>query len=166
MKIGRVVITLIVVGMVSMWGYVVYLAFGPGRASSPDELEDPTFATAAEARCGEALDRVAELQPANEAQSAAERAVVLAEANEQFSAMLDDLDRLVPGGEDGEIVTEWLADWRIYVDDREAYAVALADDADARLFVSAKGGQQVTDYIDQFAKDNAMPACSTPADAA
>ena len=166
MRIGRVVITVVVLAMVAMWGYVLYLAIGPGRASSPDELEDPAFATAAEARCSEALDRVAELQPANEAESAAERAVVLAEANDHLRAMLDDLDGLVPGGEDGEIVAEWLADWRTYLGDREDYAVALTEDADARLFISAKGGQQVTDYIDQFAQDNRMPACSTPVDAA
>ncbi len=165
-RVGRVVITVIVVGMVSMWGYVLYLAIGPGRAGSPDELDDPAFAAAAEARCSEALDLVAGLQPANEAQSAAERSVALAEANEHFAAMLDDLDGLVPGGEDGEIAMEWLADWRTYLGDREDYATALTHDPGARLFVSAKGGQQVTDYIDQFAQDNRMPACSTPADAA
>ena len=27
--------------MVAMWGYVLYLAFGPGRADSPDRLDDP-----------------------------------------------------------------------------------------------------------------------------
>ena len=39
--------------------------------------------------------------------------------------MIDDLEPLAPDGEDGEIVAEWIADWRTYLGDREAYADAL-----------------------------------------
>ena len=40
----RVVLTVIVIALVSMWGYVVYLAFGPGRQPPIDRLDDPAFA--------------------------------------------------------------------------------------------------------------------------
>jgi hypothetical protein len=161
-----VLVTVIVIGLVSLWAYVLYLAFGPGRADSPDKLDDPAFAIQAQERCDAALDIVAELQPASEAPDAAARADTLASANEALADMLDELQEIVPPGEDGEIVEEWLADWHVYLGDREAYAEVLLTDPEARLLVSPKGGSQITDYIDQFSKDNAMPACSTPADAA
>jgi hypothetical protein len=152
-----------------MWVYVLYLAIGPGRAESPDRLANPAFATAAEARCAAALDLVGELQPAPQAANAAERADVLAIANGHFTDMVDDLEDLVhlaPAGDDREIVQEWLADWRVYLDDRDAYARELRVEPKSRLLVTAKDGQQITDYVDEFAKDNRMPACSTPLDAA
>lgn len=165
-RFGKVAARVIVLGLVAMWGYVLYLAFGPGRADSPDKLADPTFAADAQARCDAALTLVAQLPPASESPNAAARADVLEEADTNLAAMLDDLREIVPPGEDGEIVSEWLDDWTVYLGDREAYVVALRKEDNPRLLVSPKGGNQVTDYIDQFAKDNAMPACSTPADAA
>jgi hypothetical protein len=161
---GRVFLALLVVAMVSMWVYVLYLAFGPGRQPPPDRLDDPAFATAAEARCQVALGEVAALPRAVDAGSAGDRADVVEQANESFSAMLDDLAALAPQGEDGELVRAWLADWRTYLDDRADYAEALRNDPEARLLVSPKDSQQVTEYLDAFAADNRMPACATPLD--
>jgi hypothetical protein len=164
----RALLSVLVLGMVAMWGYVLYLAFGPGRADPPDRLDDTSFAEAAQARCDVALDEVAQLPTAAAARDATDRADTLDIANRYFTEMLDDLDGLVdlaPAGEDREIVQEWLADWRVYLGDREAFAAALREDEDAKLLVTAKGGQQVTDYLDGFAQDNRMPACSTPIDA-
>jgi hypothetical protein len=161
---GRVVVAVLVAGMVALWAYVLYLAIGPGRQPPPDRLDDPAFARAAEARCDAALDEVAALPRADAATSAAERADVVAEANDALAAMLDDLEHRVPAGEDGRLVRAWLADWRTYLGDREAYAVALRTDPDARLLVSAKDNDQVTEHLDGFAADNHMPACATPLD--
>ena len=61
-------------------------------------------------------------------------------------------------------MAEWIADWRTYLGDREAYADALRTDPEARLYVTAKDREQVTEYIDAFAADNHMPACATPID--
>lgn len=161
---GRAVVAVLVVGMVAMWAYVLYLAIGPGRQPPRDRLEDPAFAAAAEARCSAALDEVAELPRAVETASASERAGVIEEANEVFAVMLDDLAVLAPPGEDGQIVRAWLADWRTYLGDRAEYATALRSDPAARLLVSAKDREQITEYLDAFAKDNRMPACATPLD--
>lgn len=161
---GRVVVTILVIGMVSMWGYVLYLAFGPGRQAPPDRVRDPAFAVAAEARCRATLAQVAKLPTAAESPSPTARAKVVEQANGYFGAMLDDLARLAPAGDDGRIVREWLTDWRTYLGDRAAYAVALRTDAKADLLVSAKDHNQITDYLDAFAADNKMPACATPLD--
>lgn len=161
---GRVIVTILVVGMLSMWGYVLYLAFGPGRQPPPDRIRDPAFSVAAEARCRAALAQVAKLPAATQSPSAAARADVVEQANGYFGAMLDDLARLAPAGDDGRIALEWLADWRTYLGDRAAYAVALRKDPKANLLVSAKDHNQITDYLDAFAGDNKMPACATPLD--
>ena len=161
---GRIGAAVAVAAMVAMWGYVLYLAFGPGRQPPPDRLDDATFATQAQQVCAAALDDVAELPRAVQAETAAERAEIVDEANGRFERMLDDLEPLTPAGEDGELVTAWLADWRTYLADREAYADALLSDPEARLFVTAKDRDQITEYLDAFAADNRMPACGTPID--
>src|SRR6476619_3418855 len=81
---GRIIIMVIVVGMLSMWGYVVFLAFGPGREDPVDRLHDPRFASAAEARCDEAHEAVDQLPAANKTPSAVARADVVVQANAEF----------------------------------------------------------------------------------
>jgi hypothetical protein len=163
-RLGRVALRVVVAAMVAMWVYVLYLAFGPGRQPPPDRLDDPAFAVAAQERCEAALDDVAELPRAVEAASPEARSEIVDQANERFAAMLDDLEAATPAGEDGELVSLWLADWRTYLGDRQDYADALLVDPDARLLVTARDREQITEYLDAFAADNDMPACATPID--
>jgi hypothetical protein len=161
---GRIAVVVVVVAMVAMWGYVLFLAFGPGRQPPPDQLSDPAFGREAQAVCEATHDQVATLPPAVQAQSAAERAEIISLANAQFSAMVDDLEPLAPAGEEGDVVAAWIADCRTYLADREAFAEALRADPEARLYVTARDREQITEYIDAFAADNHMPACATPID--
>lgn len=161
---GRIATTAVVVALVGMWGYVLYLAIGPGRQPPPDRLDDPTFAVAAQDRCGDALEVVDDLPDATEAEDAAERASVVDEANQAFAAMLDDLEAIVPPGDGGQLVSAWLDDWRTFLGDREDYVERLRTDPEARLLVSPKDNRQITEFIDAFAADNRMPACGTPID--
>lgn len=163
-SVGRVTVVLLVAAMVGMWVYVLYLAIGPGRQPPPDRLTDPTFAPAAQARCRAALDEVAALPSAVAVASATERAAVIDSANASFAEMLDDLEALAPAGEEGDLVMEWLSDWRTYLADRVEYAAALREDPEARLLVSPKDSRQITEFLDAFAGDNRMPACATPID--
>lgn len=160
----RLVLVLAIAGIVAMWGYVLFLAFGPGRQPPVDRLAHPTFAAAAQARCDEALDEVALLPDAAETASATERAEVIEQANAFLDAMLVDLLDLAPEGEEGEMVAAWVADWRTYLGDRAAYAAAIRADPAAPFLVSAKDNDQITEFIDGFAADNRMPACGVPLD--
>jgi hypothetical protein len=169
-RLGRTVVIIVVCALVSMWGYVLYLAFGPGRQPPIDRLDDPAFAEAAEERCASTLEEVDRLPVASASHTAAERADVLARANGAYAAMLDELDdlaALAPAGDQRRRANEWLGDWRTYLGDRERYADALRTDPDARLLVSEKPGegQQITGWIDEFAKANRMPSCVSPTDA-
>lgn len=162
---GRVIATAIVVAFVAMWGYILYLAIGPGRQAPIDRLDDPSFARAAEERCSAALDDVGVLPgPALDEPTPEERADIVEQANTTFESMLDDLEAIVPAGEDGELVSEWLTDWRTYLGDRQEFVRRLRDTDDPRLLISAKDSRQVTEFIDAFAKDNQMPACGEPLD--
>jgi hypothetical protein len=161
---GRTAIVVVVLGLVAMWAYVVYLAFGPGRADPLDRLDDPTFAAAAETRCASALGAIEALPTAAETTTAAERADVLDRANAELAAMLDDLEGIAPAGEDGQMVQRWLVDWRTYLEDRAEYADRLRVDPGAQLLVTAKAGRHITRPIDGFAADNRMPSCATPPD--
>lgn len=166
----RVLLTAVVIAMVTMWGYVLFLALGPGRQPPIDRLDDPAFAEAAEDRCAEAVERVGALPVAAASDTAADRADVLEQADGIFAAMLDDLEGMVdlaPAGDQRDRASAWLADWRIYLGDREAYVEALREDPGARLLVSEKEGEgrQITGWIDEFAKANRMPSCISPVDA-
>jgi len=161
---ARIVVVILVAAMVGMWGYVLYLAIGPGRQPPPDRLSDPAFATAAQTRCEAAHGVVDQLPTANEAADATAQAAIVDDANAAFGAMLRDLAAIVPPGEDGDLATAWLADWRTYLGDRERYADALRLDPEARLLVTPKDQDQITEFIDAFAADNRMIACATPLD--
>jgi len=170
MTLGRIVVIAVVVGLVAMWGYVVFLAFGPGRQPPVDRLEDASFARAAERRCGAAVADVEELPGASEASSAEERADVVEQANGRFEAMLGELDGLVelaPSGEQRDRAERWLADWRTFLGDREEFASDLRSDPQARMLVSEKPGtgRHITAWIDEFARANRMPSCASPTDA-
>jgi hypothetical protein len=166
----RALLVAVALALVSMWGYVLFLAFGPGRQPPLDRLDDPAFAEAGEVRCAAALAAVDALPPASESGTARERAEVLSRADAVFAGMLDDLDdmaHLAPAGDQRRRAREWLADWRTYLGDREAYAEALRTDPQARLLVSPKPGEgrHITGWIDEFARANRMPSCATPGDA-
>ena len=161
---GRVLARLAVGAMAVMWIYVLYLALGPGRQPPPDRLDDPSFATEAQAICEAAHDDVDRLPSAIASGSAAERADIVTRANARFTTMIDDLEGIVPPGEDGDVVQQWLADWRTYLGDRRDFVGALRNDPDAQLLVTAKDQDQITEFIDAFSADNRMIACATPID--
>lgn len=163
-------LTVVVLGLVGMWVYVIYLAFGPGRQPPADRLDDPAFAEAAQDRCADAVAAVDGLPVASEASTAAQRAEVLDQANRILSDMLVDLDELrdlAPSGDQRTRTSAWLADWEVLLADREAYAQALHQDPEARLLISEKPGtgRHITGWIDEFALANKMDDCVTPNDA-
>jgi hypothetical protein len=90
---GRVLVTIAIVGMVAMWGYVLYLAFGPGRADPIDRLDDPAFGRAAEARCAQARDALDELPLPQDAATPAERADTVEAANVELAPRCSTISR-------------------------------------------------------------------------
>ena len=164
---SRIAVALTVLALVSMWVYVLYLAFGGGPQHQIDHIDDPAFAAAGEARCALALRAVGKLPLADESPNASARADVIDKANGDFTAMVDDLDRLatrIPNAQERSQTQAWLADWRMFIGNRQDYADTLRRDPHARMLVSAKGGMQITEWIDEFANANQMDSCVSPTD--
>jgi hypothetical protein len=164
-RIGRGLAILVVAGLVLMW---LYVFTGAAAEDPPDQLDDTTFAEAAEPRCAEAVDDLEDLPAASEAESAADRAAVLDEANTVLTSMVDDLAAIEADNErDQQLVDLWIADWRTYLQDRRDYADLLRADDDAELLITAREGRQITLTIDRFASKvvNDMESCTTPLDA-
>jgi len=153
---------LVVAATIGMWAYLFLIA-DPGI---PDELDDPTFPTEGQAICAEAVARIEDLPPAQEATSPEERGVAVADANEILTEMVADLRAIAPdGGQDERITRLWLEDWDTYLSDRAEYADKLAAGEDAELLVTARGAGQITVTLDHFAVANDMEDCQSPLDA-
>jgi hypothetical protein len=132
----------------------------------PDHLDDPAFAQAAEPVCAGAVATLEErdlLHPAPE--SLEERADIVDASNAVLAAMVDDvraIDR--PAGEEGEWVGLWLSDWEQHIADRQAWADGLRQGDDGPFTETARGGEQLSRVIDNFAEVNDMPSCATTHD--
>lgn len=161
--VGRVAAVLVVLGLTLMW---IYAFSGVAAKDPPDQLDDPAFAEAAEPVCDAARDDLEALPAARDADSPEERAVTVRQANAALTAMVDELDTLVPptGDRDERITRLWLEDWRTHLDDRAAYADSLAAGSTDPAEFTARGGRSITATIDNFAEVNDMASCTTPLD--
>lgn len=153
---------LTVAGVIGLWGYLLLVA----DPDTPDELEGTAFPGQAQEVCAEARALVDALPPALDADSPADRAVAVGEANGILTEMVADLRSIAPTeGRDGRLTGLWLADWDTYLADRVEFADALAAGEDAELLVTSRGTGQITVTLDNFARVNDMPDCQVPLDA-
>jgi hypothetical protein len=153
----------IVLAFVGIWSYILFF-YRPSKQI--DELTDRTFPTAAEEICAATMQRVDDLPIASMAANPKERGDTVATANANLAAMVEQLQRAQPTGDDPEAkgAREWVGDWDQHVKDREVYAKELQAGEDARFLESTKGARQLSRAIDAFAQVNKMPSCETPQD--
>jgi hypothetical protein len=158
----RLLLGIIVVASFGVWAYAYS---GLADRPTPDLLDDPGFAAAAEARCTEARDGLDRLTPAYLATDHIDRAATVTEANRLLRSMVADL-RAVPTGSvrDRQIVDAWLTDWEIYLGDREDYAVRLAADPMARFYQSDVANEHLDRRLTRLATTNQMASCGAPGD--
>lgn len=157
----RVVAIGVLLGVVLLWTFVLTRKASP----PPDKLDDTAFASTAERTCSTTKASLDQLPQAFQSQSAADRADVVTQSNEELDAMLATLREAVPPAErDQRMLTEWIGDWQVYLDNRIDYVDRLREGPDARLYVAEKDSRQITVAIDRFAEVNDMPACRTPKD--
>ncbi len=162
-KIGAAFIVL----LAGFWGWIwVYQLTNQGERDMPDRLDDLSWTSEAADICDAAHDRVAALPGAFTASSAEERAEIVDQATDEYWVMLDELEELSPKGDsrDATITAAWLADYRVFLDDRHAYADSLREDPMSRFLVTEKYGSHITAPIDRFARVNEMEPCMSPGD--
>ena len=165
-KLRRGLAIAVFVGIFAMWAYALW---GPVQRVPQGRLDSLAYPEAAEPICAATMTAIDALPPAFESRDSGARADVVAAANVELAAMLDELDAIAPAptdGDDGRMINEWLGDWRTFLGDRERYADALRTDPDARMLVTEKERRQVSEPIDYFATTNFMDNCATPGDLA
>ena len=165
---GRVAAVTAVMVTVIFWTWI--LAGGPNQANS-DRIADTAFAQRTEARCTVFTRELAQLPNPTTIKTPVQRADVLDRANDDLTAMVDDIAADAPKtGHDAKPVADWLTDWRLLIQDRRDYARRLRIDRKARFYVSHSPAVQaatatVDDTISTFATQaNNLTACDTPGD--
>lgn len=160
--LSRIAIALFIVTMAAMWGYALLWPHEvPGR------LDDTSFPMDAEPVCHRYRVQLDGLPRSISVRTPEERGDLVDQGTSILAAMVDELRGLIPTADPPRsMVTEWLADWEIYLEDRRDYAQRLRGDANARFYVtqSDRDDKQITQAVDRFAAVNAMPSCGIPDD--
>jgi hypothetical protein len=159
-------IAAVVVGLAIALFWIWIFSGAPAK-DNPDQLDDPSYVRALEARCVDLRADIAGLPLPEETPTAPERAAVIAEANTLIATFIDDVEAGAPtDGDDAISMAGWLTDWKLYLANREDYVERLNEDASARLLLDeSELGDSVDKTIQIFAEINRIPDCATPGDA-
>lgn len=150
------------VGMAIFW---LLILAGWFNTTSPDRLADRAWVQRAERRCTLVQAKINDLPKAQTAKTPAERAGWIDQGTAYLQGLVEQLDADHPRTADEQrVVQGWLADWRVYLNDRGAYAQRIQQDPNARALFSERHGENVATAIDGFAGVNDMPGCATPTD--
>ncbi len=161
-RISQTLLGIVVLGSFGVWGYSY-----SGRADrpTPDVLDDPSFAIAAEPICLASAAEYDALPTALQSRDNIERAAQIRLTNEVFTRMVDDLEAQSTGTDrDRQMIASWIADWRTLIRNRADYADRFELDEGARFFVASVGGERLDDRVPRFATDNSIASCSPPND--
>jgi hypothetical protein len=87
-------------------------------------------------------------------------------ATDSLEAAINQIEKMKPADAKGQaIVPEWIADYRTYLSDRRAFAVALRTAIRRPFFAESEiGGVPVSEKIAKFARENNMRTCQPPYD--
>lgn len=132
----------------------------------PDKLDDPSFANEAKILCGAAEKELEKIPFAFSVKSPDERADQIDQGTAIYRNLLSELLLIAPNENtrDGRLVRLWIADYGLYLDDRDNYAEKFRDGIDEAFTVTKKGSRWVTDPVDEFAKANKIRECLVPLD--
>jgi hypothetical protein len=166
-RAGLVAAAVVFVAIAAFWIWIlVYQLQNRGEEDMLDRLDDLSWTSQADEICAATTERIAELPMAPSVESASERADVIEVATAEVEAMLVELESIAPTGDsdDARITAAWIADYRVFLQDRLDYAATLRVDPSARFLVTEKYGSHITKPIDRFARVNEMEACMSPTD--
>ncbi len=162
----RIAIVAGVAALVALGVFWVLVLTGQLTPSNPDRLADRAWARRAEATCKPVATAIAKLPNAGEARDVAQRIDGLAKATALLRPMVAKLASSLPASTgDQKAVRGWLADWQIYLADREAYIDALRREGGrAKPLFRSIHGTTADQTITSFADLNSMSSCATPLD--
>jgi len=161
---------LVVIGglaFAAFWGWALFFA-----SKQPiNEIGDRAWAARAQAICENAeQERIAladfrEMEDAT-AELVRERAAIVDRATDVIERMLDSVVGVTPDDAKGrDLVPQWEAEYRTYLGDRRAFSDELRASGENKPFYESQmGGIPISERLETFAGDNAMPACAPPRD--
>jgi hypothetical protein len=162
----RYVVTVIVVLFAAFWVWALFFA----SKQSINEIGDSAWAARAESICTTAVTQRGALADyrviqAGDAAMLAERGNIIDKATDIIEQMLDDVVAVAPADPKGiALVPEWEADYRTYLRDRRAFAVALRAGKNDPFAETAVEGVPISARLTRFAADNHMAECAPPTD--
>ena len=162
----RVVLTIVVVCFTVFWVWALFFA----SKESINKIGDRAWAERAEAICVEADTRreaLADLRVVDEDTPSivAERGDLFDRATDIVEQMLDDVVAVAPTDPKGaDLVPQWEADYRTYLQDRRQFAELLRTGVNEPFSETAVDGIPISEKLAVFAADNEMPTCSPPID--
>jgi len=159
--LGRVAAVAVCLAIALMWAYVFTAADDYHPAGW---LKDRSFPKAAEAACKPFAAQLAEIAPASSARTTAERADLVDQATEVLEGMQAALRPLVPEGNEGRHIAEWVEDWSSHIGDRTRFSAKVRTHPDAEFIETPKEGSQLSSALNRFAQVNEMPSCVTAKD--
>lgn len=169
-RLALIALGVLVVGITAMYTYAFFFA----TRKSPDRVPDRAWAASAEQICATDRQRIYALPPARSfrdieplAEALRQRAVVLDQANAILAEQLADLKAL-PVADAGtqKLIDQWLADYGVYLRDRQIHADELKAGKDTPFTETTYKGSPMSNRMDAFARVNLMRSCQVPGDLA
>lgn len=165
-SLGRIAIIGACVLIGAMWVY----AFVFASRESINRIYDDEWSARSQTRCEQAatertalsdLTRIDE----NDPQTLLMRASLVDKATDSLEQMVNDLEKDPPSTEKGiALVPKWIADYRIYIEDRRDYANELRTGELTTFSETLVDDVPVSERIGKFARENEMRACQPPFD--
>ncbi len=162
----RLLLAVVVGTFVVFWTWALFFA----SKEAVNKIDDRAWAERAEQICQTATEERLELADfriitEGGPELIRERATIVEDSTDILRAMLDDLVAVPPTDQKGrEIVPQWEAEYRTYLDDRYSYAEQLRESGENLPFYETADGIPISERLETFAGDNDMPACAPPRD--
>ena len=166
-RITRIFITLVCGLIAVMWVYA--FLFAPRE--SFNKIGDTSWQARAEELCQVAenqrfgMEDLTAIDP-NDMAALKVKADLVDRATDSLESAINQIAALTPSDAKGQaIVPEWIDDYRLYISDRRAFAVALRTATRRPFFAESEiGGVPVSEKIAKFARENKMKTCQPPYD--
>ncbi len=166
-RFTRYLLTAICVLIAGMWVY----AFGFAPRESFNKIYDTSWQARSQAHCKVAenirfsFEDLTPMKP-DDPRALKEKAKVVEAATDALEEAINLIAADTPSDAKGqELVPAWIADYRIYISDRRAFAVALRTATTRPYFAESDiEGVPVSERINKFARENDMKTCQAPYD--
>lgn len=156
--IARVLFVVGMLAFASFWFWALFLI----DKTAVNKFEDRAWAENAEEICApvKLAVRRLDLEATEDLQG---RADLVVQSTDMFAAMIDELASDPPDDPKGAaILPDWIADWRILIQNRYDYAEELRAGNEVPFTETAVQGVPITERIETFAGDNEMDSCAPP----